>query len=231
MSTLLVSLFDSTNFMLITEYLLQLAGGIVIGICISAPMGPAGILCLRRALEQGRRAGIVTGIGATLGDLVYAAATYLFTGILLDYIDRNMVVLRVVASLLFFAFAIYLYFSTPQLGVSQRVAKQLSQRNLSHLGSGFLLTIPNLLIVPVFVVLFSQFNFVYPLGEPPYGMFALGLFSIALGALGWWLFITYIATRLRDLVSQRNLRIFNRLFALIFALIAVVSLLYTWLAM
>ena len=217
--------------MLITEYILQLVGGIIIGLCISAPMGPAGILCLRRALEQGRRAGIITGVGATLGDLVYAIMTYLFTGILLDYIDRNMVPLRIVASLLFIGFATYLYFSTPRLEVSQRVVAKINQRNLSHLASGFLLTIPNLLIVPVYVVLFSQFNFVYPLGEPPYGMFALGLISIALGALIWWLFITYIATRLRDLVSQRNLRIFNRIFALVFAVIAVVSLFYTFVAL
>ena len=62
-------------------------------------------------------------------------------------------------------------------------------------------------------------------------MFALGLISIALGALIWWLFITYIATRLRDLVSQRNLRIFNRIFALVFAVIAVVSLFYTFVAL
>lgn len=217
--------------MLITEYILQLFGGIIIGLCVSAPMGPAGVLCLRRTLEQGRRAGVITGIGATLGDLVYAIMTYLFTGILLDYIDRNMVPLRIVASLLFIGFATYLYFSTPRLEVSQRVVAKINQRNLSHLGSGFLLTIPNLLIVPVYVVLFSQFNFVYPLGEPPYGMFALGLISIALGALIWWLFITYIATRLRDLVSQRNLRIFNRIFALVFAVIAVVSLFYTFVAL
>lgn len=217
--------------MLITEYILQLFGGIIIGLCISAPMGPAGVLCLRRTLEQGRRAGVITGIGATLGDLVYAIMTYLFTGILLDYIDRNMVPLRIVASLLFIGFATYLYFSTPRLEVSQRVVAKINQRNLSHLASGFLLTIPNLLIVPVYVVLFSQFNFVYPLGEPPYGMFALGLISIALGALIWWLFITYIATRLRDLVSQRNLRIFNRIFALVFAVIAVVSLFYTFVAL
>ena len=74
--------------------------------------------------------------------------TYLFTGILLDYIDRNMVPLRIVASLLFIGFATYLYFSTPRLEVSQRVVAKINQRNLSHLASGFLLTIPNLLIVP-----------------------------------------------------------------------------------
>lgn len=150
---------------------------------------------------------------------------------MLDYVDHNKMALRIVASLLFLAFAIYLYFSKPRLEVSQRVVGQINQRNFSHLGSGFLLTIPNLLIVPVYVVLFSQFNFVYPLGEPPYGMFLLGLISIALGALSWWLFITYIATRLRDFVSLRNLRLFNRIFALIFAVIAIISLFYTFVAL
>lgn len=38
--------------------------GIAIGIIMSAPMGPVGILCIQRTLDKGRRTGLYTGVGA-----------------------------------------------------------------------------------------------------------------------------------------------------------------------
>ena len=45
--------------------------GLAIGILISAPMGPVGILCIQRTLDRGRKAGLYTGVGAALSDLFY----------------------------------------------------------------------------------------------------------------------------------------------------------------
>ena len=44
--------------------------GIAIGVIISAPMGPVGILCVQRTLEKGRRTGFYTGLGAAISDLL-----------------------------------------------------------------------------------------------------------------------------------------------------------------
>jgi threonine/homoserine/homoserine lactone efflux protein len=49
--------------------------GIVIGVCVSAPMGPIGVLVIQRTLNRGKYYGIVTGLGATASDLLYAIAT------------------------------------------------------------------------------------------------------------------------------------------------------------
>ncbi|HRR58994.1 MAG TPA: LysE family transporter, partial [Paludibacteraceae bacterium] len=46
--------------------------GIIIGLFISVPIGPLGILCIQRTLNRGRAYGIVTGLGATTSDLIYA---------------------------------------------------------------------------------------------------------------------------------------------------------------
>ena len=46
--------------------------GMIIGVLVSAPTGPLGILCIQRTLHKGRLNGIVTGLGATTSDLVYA---------------------------------------------------------------------------------------------------------------------------------------------------------------
>ena len=49
--------------------------GIVIGVLVSAPMGPIGMLCIQRTLNKGRWHGFVTGLGAALSDVIYAALT------------------------------------------------------------------------------------------------------------------------------------------------------------
>ena len=46
--------------------------GIVIGVLVSAPMGPIGMLCIQRTLNKGRWHGFVTGLGAALSDVIYA---------------------------------------------------------------------------------------------------------------------------------------------------------------
>ncbi|MGB8693525.1 MAG: LysE family transporter, partial [Steroidobacteraceae bacterium] len=47
--------------------------GMAIGLAIAAPVGPIGLLCLRRSLEQGRAAGLATGLGAASADAIYGA--------------------------------------------------------------------------------------------------------------------------------------------------------------
>ena len=51
--------------------LLTLLKGILIGMIVSAPLGPVGILCLRETLHGGRREGMLTGIGAMVSDVLY----------------------------------------------------------------------------------------------------------------------------------------------------------------
>ena len=45
--------------------------GLVIGLSIAAPVGPIGVLCIRRTLAQGRGYGLVSGLGAATADAVY----------------------------------------------------------------------------------------------------------------------------------------------------------------
>lgn len=47
--------------------------GAVLGLSIAAPVGPIGLLCIRRSLEQGAWAGIAGGLGTAAADAAYAA--------------------------------------------------------------------------------------------------------------------------------------------------------------
>ena len=45
--------------------------GVIIGVTIAAPVGPIGILCIKRTLEQGKWIGFVSGLGAATADGIY----------------------------------------------------------------------------------------------------------------------------------------------------------------
>ena len=45
--------------------------GIIIGFSIAAPVGPIGVLCIRRTLADGRLTGLISGLGAATADLFY----------------------------------------------------------------------------------------------------------------------------------------------------------------
>ena len=47
--------------------------GVLLGFSIAAPVGPIGVLCIRRTLADGRAAGFVSGLGAATADAVYGA--------------------------------------------------------------------------------------------------------------------------------------------------------------
>ena len=72
--------------------------GIMIGIIVSAPMGPVGVMCIRRTLNKGRWHGFMTGIGASMSDLAYAAVTAFGMSFVFDFINNahSMFVLQVV---------------------------------------------------------------------------------------------------------------------------------------
>jgi len=47
--------------------------GIVIGFAMAIPIGPIGIMCIRKTLAEGRVRGLVVGLGAATADMVFAS--------------------------------------------------------------------------------------------------------------------------------------------------------------
>lgn len=47
--------------------------GLLIGFSVAAPVGPIGVLCIRRTLAEGRAYGFVSGLGAATADAIYGS--------------------------------------------------------------------------------------------------------------------------------------------------------------
>src|SRR5208283_3746709 len=47
--------------------------GVIVGLSIAAPVGPIGLLCIRRSLAEGRASGLLSGLGAATADALYGS--------------------------------------------------------------------------------------------------------------------------------------------------------------
>lgn len=195
--------------------------GIIIGILVSAPMGPIGVLCIRRTLHRGRRDGFYTGIGAMLSDLFYATVTYLGIGLIMNFIDKNETLFKLAGSIVMLIFGIYLYRTAP----SYKTDDKDNNFSIWHtILSSFGLTLSNPFIIFFFIGLYSRFNFVSDSSHSMLLGYTSGMLGIALGAIAWWSFITYIFSLLRNRINVVGIRWFNRIVAAIFVIISVVGL-------
>ena len=87
----------------------------LIGLIASAPMGPVGVLCVQRTLNKGRWYGFITGIGAVVSDLIYAAITAYGMSYVMDVLNNQQtrMYLQIVGSVLLLVFGLYTYKSDP----------------------------------------------------------------------------------------------------------------------
>lgn len=174
--------------------------GLIIGILVSAPMGPIGMLCIQRTLNKGRWHGFITGLGATLSDVIYAALTCLGMGVVVNFVEANQAPLQLMGSIVLGFFGFYIFNSNPV-----RILKKQRENKLSYTQdfiTAFLLTLSNILIVLLYIGLFARFGFILP--EYSVLMLVGGILSIGLGALLWWFGITYIVSKVRRWFNVRG---------------------------
>ena len=84
--------------------------GFIVGVVVSAPMGPVGVLCIQRTLNKGRWYGFVTGLGAAFSDIIYALITGYGMSFVVDFIEnpQTLYYFQLIGSVMLFAFGVYI---------------------------------------------------------------------------------------------------------------------------
>lgn len=198
--------------------------GLIIGVVASAPMGPVGLLCIRRTMQKGRIYGLVTGAGAALSDLLYALMTGFGMSFVMDFIEneRNLFWLQLGGSAMLFLFGLYMFRSDPH--VQPRPASTSKSTLVHNFVTSFLITFSNPLIIFLFIALFARFAFVVP--EHPVDQ-TLGYVSIVLGAMLWWTGLTYVVNKMRNSFGQKGIRRMNHLIGTAVLIVSVVGSIMT----
>lgn len=187
-------------------------------------MGPVGILCVQRTLSKGRWHGFVSGLGAALSDVAYAAVTSLCMGLVVNFVEAYLQQLELFGAAVLGVFGLYLLRSNPVR--SLRKSRETKNTYFHDFATAFLLTLSNVLIVFLYIGLFAHFSFVLPARS--WWETANGLAGIALGAVCWWFFITFLVSRLQRWFNIRGIHLLNRIVGAIILLLVFAQICYSF---
>lgn len=190
--------------------------GLAIGILVSAPMGPIGVLCIQRTLNKGRWSGFFTGLGAALSDLIYCLLTGLGLSFVIDFIESNQNILQIVGSVCLLLYGFYLLRKNPAGNLKAPQQKKASYPQ--DFITGFLFTFSNPLILFLIISFFARFNFLSP--DYHFYHYIIGFFFIFVGALLWWFIITYFVNKVRAHFNVRSMWLVNRIIGIIIVLMS-----------
>lgn len=183
--------------------------GLLVGILVSAPMGPIGMLCIQRTLSRGRLPAFFTGVGAGLSDLVYCLLAGLGLSFVTDFIQTNQDLLQLIGSVVLLVYAGYLFGSNPSRSLNKSATQSMSY--WKDFATGFLFTFSNPLILFLIIGLFARFSFLAP--EFEHYHYVAGYISIFAGAVVWWFGVTWFVNKVRGHFNLRSLWLVNRILA------------------
>ena len=183
--------------------------GLIIGLSISVPVGPIGVLCIRRTLTQGRMAGLLSGLGAATADALYGAIAGFGLTFLVNFIIGKQEWLFLIGGGLLCILGVKTFFSKP---AEQGASPEGSSLRNAYL-STFFLTLTNPMTILFFTAVFAGLG-VGSMGDYYLlaGILVLGVF---IGSASWWLVLSNFTGILRGLLNFERLQWLNRISGLI----------------
>lgn len=185
--------------------------GVILGFSIAAPVGPIGILCIRRSLHYGRLSGFCSGLGAAVADTIYGVIAAFGLTFISSFLLAGQFWLRLIGG----AFLLYLGYRT--FFAEQREKKEeVSHKTLlSDFGSTFFLTITNPMTILSYLAVFAGLGLSETLGD--YRDATQLVIGVFIGSALWWFLLSEGVTFFRKKVSQKMMVWINRLAGLIIA--------------
>jgi len=201
------------------SYLLR---GVAIGFSIAAPVGPIGVLCIRRTLTEGRVAGLLSGLGAATADAIYGVVAAFG----LTYISSLLIGYQSWIRLLGGLFLCYLGVRTFVSKPAENHAHLRGQGLLGDYASTFLLTLTNPMTIISFAAVFAGLGIGSATGD--YVAATLLVLGVFAGSAAWWLILSGGVSLFRSKFTPRALGWVNKVAGIVilgFGLLAILSLL------
>lgn len=173
-----------------TMLLLTFVKGIVVGLILAVPVGPAGMLCVRRAVVEGAIFGLVSGIGAACADASFGTIAGFGLTFIRDWLFAWRDTLGIGGGVFLLIVGIKGLIAPRPIQVGPVGHERLAAAFIST----FALAIANPVTILVFAAIFTQIGFDPASGRLSIGVLVAGVFS---GSLAWWISLCLAAPWLR----------------------------------
>ena len=190
----------------------------MVGVAIAAPVGPIGMLCIRKTLELGFLGTIAVGLGAALADSIFGFIAGLGLTAISHFLLEKVAVIKIIGGIFLFYLAYKEVRSEP---ISSKISIQ--HKTLSKVAVEiFLLTLTNPMTILCFIGIFSTIggggNSIVELSTIVLGVF--------LGSMTWWLVLGFIIVKIKHKLPEMWINRIRYISAAIlagFGIVAIVS--------
>lgn len=203
--------------------------GLLVGFSIAAPVGPIGVLCIRRTLTLGRLAGLLSGLGAATADALYGAiAAYGLTAISGILVGQSFW-FRLVGGV----FLIYLGVQTVLAKPAIKPAEVEGLTNAQGLAGAYVSTVILTITNPATIMSFAAVFAGLGLGTGVAGaassqsgrLAAITLVvGVFVGSALWWLLLSSVVSLFRSIANPNTLQWLNRVSGVVLIMFGVIAL-------
>jgi threonine/homoserine/homoserine lactone efflux protein len=197
-----------------------LCKGLFMGLLVSAPLGPVGVMCIQRTMNRGIKSGLISGVGAAAADTVYAIIAVLGLGFVINFIKEEKYWIQLIGAGLIIILAIKIFYTNPAVEIRKKGNKK--SKPLEEFLSVFFVTLSNPVVFFTFVGLFAWLNVIND--EAGYASAMILVGGIFTGAFGWWYLLSTVINKYRHKIRLKNIWWLNKIMGVIVFICGVVAL-------
>jgi threonine/homoserine/homoserine lactone efflux protein len=186
---------------------------LIIGFAMAVPVGPLGVMCIRKTLTEGRTRGIIIGLGAATGDLLYGSIAAFGLTFISDTIDGQRVWLRLVGGIILLFLGVRTYRAHPVDPTADGKKRGLWRSYLTTI----LLTFTNPITIFSFIAVLAALGLGHGLSFSSALTLVVGIFA---GSLLWFVLLSSGVVLFRKNLDHDGMRWVNRIAGILILLSA-----------
>jgi len=197
--------------------------GIIVGLLVSIPVGPMGILCVQRTLNKGKSSGFSSGMGIATADAIFALIAGLGISFIIHFLSEQQLIIKIIGGVVIAFIGLKIFITNPvkQFKKHRREGKTLFEDFVSIL----FMALSNPFIVFLYIAVFAGLNLQdVSMG---YSSALLVVTGVFVGASVSWFAISTVVNHFRAKIRLRKLMLINRIAGItiiLFGVFAICSL-------
>ena len=195
--------------------------GIILGLTVSMPLGPIGIVLINRTIKRGILSGLFSGLGLASADTILAILAGLGFTFIIGFIKEERFILSLIAGMVIILVGIKVFLSNP---VKDLRSREKSNKSLwRDYYSVFVLSITNPYTILIFVAFFSGIHAPENIKPELVPFFLIP--GIFIGTITWWIFLSYFISRFKKKIRLRGIVRVNKFSGIAIIVLGVIILL------
>jgi len=195
--------------------------GIILGLAVSMPPGPIGIVLINRTIKRGWLSGFFSGLGMASADTLLAILAGLGFTFIISFIKEERFILTIAAAIIIIGVGLKVFFSDP---VKEFRNREKANKSLwRDYYSVFVISISNPYTIFIFVAFFSGVHINGNVRPEMVPFFLIP--GVLIGTIAWWFFLSYFVSRFKEKIRLRMIVRINKVAGIVIIFIGIIVLL------